>query len=113
MVCDVAASSEDLWGRIRRLEPDLLVIDLGLGAESGIELGGRIRAEGLRTPILFVSTLSKPSRAQLDAVGSCAFSPKSKRPEDFLRVLRGTLASCQKGSGGLREVGLTQLKSLA
>jgi DNA-binding NarL/FixJ family response regulator len=113
VVCDVAPCSADLRERIRRLEPDLLVIDLALGGERGLSLGERLRGQGVRTPILFVSTLARPSRAELDAVGSCAFGAKSKKPLEFLRILRRTLDACDGDVLQESDAGLTQIKSLA
>jgi DNA-binding NarL/FixJ family response regulator len=43
VVCDIAANSLHLRERIDRLRPDLLVIDLSLGPENGLELGQRLR----------------------------------------------------------------------
>jgi len=111
VVCDIAPSSADLMERIARLDPDLLVIDLALGDECGLALGERLREQGVETPILFVSTLSTPSREELDRIGCCAFSPKTKKPVAFLRLLRSTLDSCRK-SGVKGAVGLTEIKSL-
>lgn len=87
-VCDVAGSSGHLTERIERLRPDLLVIDLTLGTESGLQLGQRLREADINIPILFVSTLNRPSRDQLEEVSHCAFSLKGRGPAEFLRVLR-------------------------
>lgn len=111
VVCDIAPSSEDVLDRIARLDPDLLVIDLALGGDNGLSLGERLRSKGVETPILFVSTLTQPSRIELEKVGHCAFSLKTKKPVGFLRLLRSTLDACKK-DGAKDAVGLTELKSL-
>lgn len=103
VVCDVATNSSDARERIERLKPDLLVIDLTLGAESGLEVGRRLRAMHIETPILFVSTMSKPTRAQIAEVAHSAFIPKSKKPAQFLEALRAVLA----GGAELVELGRT------
>lgn len=92
VVCDIAANSVELRERIERLRPDLLVIDLSLGAENGLELGQRLRAMEIATPILFVSTLRTPSAQELASVSRAAFIAKSKTPAELLRALRAVLA---------------------
>jgi two-component system response regulator len=111
MVCDIAPSSEDLLERIARVDPDLLVIDMALQGESGLELGEKLREQGIETPILFVSSLARPSRLELEKIGHCDFSLKTKKPVEFLRVLRGTLDACKKTSPK-DAPGLTEIKSL-
>ncbi|MES2694266.1 MAG: response regulator [Verrucomicrobiota bacterium] len=92
MVCDIAANSGEVRERIERLKPDLLVIDLTLGAESGLEVGQRLRALEIETPILFVSTMRTPTRGQLAAIPHSAFIAKSRKPAEFLTALRAVLA---------------------
>lgn len=91
MVCDVMTNSSSLRERIARLNPDLLVIDLSLGEENGIEVGQRLRAMEIVTPILFVSTLRAPTEEQLNSVGRSAFIAKSRTPAEFLGALRAIL----------------------
>jgi DNA-binding NarL/FixJ family response regulator len=111
VVCDIAPSSADLMERIARLDPDLLLIDLALGGECGLDLGARLRERGVDTPILFVSTLASPAREELEKIGHCAFSPKTLKPVGFLRLLRSTLDACKKTTDK-DAVGLTEIKSL-
>jgi DNA-binding NarL/FixJ family response regulator len=91
-VCDIAGTSRDLGSRIEKLRPDLLVIDLSLGTESGLELGRRLRELHIATPILFISTVGQPTRSQLAGVGHSAFIAKSRHPAEFLAALRAILA---------------------
>jgi DNA-binding NarL/FixJ family response regulator len=111
VVCDVAPSSADLLERIARLDPDLMVIDVALGEESGLTLGEKLRGQGIDTPILFVSTLVRPSRQELDRVGYCAFALKTKKPVGFLRLLRRTLDDCRKNAAK-DALSLTEVKSM-
>lgn len=92
IVCDVATTSMELSARIERFRPDLLVIDLSLRTESGLALGQHLRELNIMTPILFISTLGRPTNGQLDRVSSASFIAKSKKPVDFLAALRATLA---------------------
>jgi DNA-binding response OmpR family regulator len=91
VVCDIMANSIDLRSRIERLRPDLLVIDLSLGTESGLEVGQRLRSLGILTPILFVSSMSSPVQAQLAGISRAAFIAKSRSPAEFLAALRAIL----------------------
>ena len=92
VVCDIMTNSAELRERIERLRPDLLVIDLSLGAENGLEVGRRLRSLGILTPILFVSSMSSPVQEQLAEISRSAFIAKSRTPAEFLAALRGTLA---------------------
>jgi DNA-binding NarL/FixJ family response regulator len=91
VVCDVAPTSKALDERVARLQPDVLVIDLILGFESGLESGLRLRQMNISTPILFVSTLAYPSKEQLSDIGRCSFIHKSRKPVHFLAALREIL----------------------
>jgi DNA-binding NarL/FixJ family response regulator len=92
VVCDIMTNSQDLRERIERLKPDLLVVDLSLGAESGLEIGQRLRTMQISTPILFVSSMTAPTQDQLAAVPHAAFIAKTKTPGEFLTALRTILA---------------------
>jgi len=48
-------SAEDLMRRIHRLRPDLLVLDVNLPGESGLEACRRLRADGDRVPIVLLT----------------------------------------------------------
>lgn len=111
VVCDIMANSIDLRGRIERLRPDLLVIDLSLGAESGLEVGQHLRSLGIGTPILFVSSMSLPVQAQLAGISRAAFIAKSRTPTEFLAALRAILA--RDDSPGEAAAGLNFVRSAA
>lgn len=91
VVCDVTNRIDELPARIQRLQPDLLVIDLALGDENGLAVGQRLRSQGVRTPILFMSTMRTLSEGQLATVRHAAFAAKSRSPAQFLAVLRRVL----------------------
>ncbi len=50
------ASAEDLMRRIHRLRPDLVVLDVNLPGESGLEACRRLRAQGDRVPVILLSS---------------------------------------------------------
>jgi DNA-binding NarL/FixJ family response regulator len=92
-VCDVATECGGLYERVQRVAPDLLVVDLSLGAFSGITLARRLRAEGIEVPILFVSTTGTPSPDALVSMQPCAFIPKTRTPAQLLAAIRGLISS--------------------
>lgn len=89
-VCDVIGSAAEVRERIGQLQPDVLIVDLALGTECGLRLGMWLRANQVLTPIVFVSTLGRPSREQLSAIGRSIFVPKSRKPAEFLAAVRET-----------------------
>ena len=52
---DEAASGREAMDAVRRLEPDLIVLDWMLPDIEGIEVGRRIRAEGSNAAVLFLT----------------------------------------------------------
>jgi two-component system, OmpR family, phosphate regulon response regulator OmpR len=48
-------SAEDLMRRIHRLRPDLVVLDVSLPGESGLQACQRLRADGDRVPIILLT----------------------------------------------------------
>jgi DNA-binding NarL/FixJ family response regulator len=55
VVCGEASTAVDAMGLIRELEPDLVIVDIGLPGTSGIELTKTIRAEFQQLPVLILS----------------------------------------------------------
>lgn len=94
-VCDIRTSAQGLNDRIRHLQPDVLVIDLALGEENGLELGQQLRAQDIETPILFMSTMRCLDAGHLASVSRSAFVAKSRAPFEFLTQLRGVLTQSE------------------
>jgi two-component system phosphate regulon response regulator OmpR len=55
MAVTAMASAEDLMRRIHRLRPDLIVLDVTLPGESGLDACQRLRAEGDRVPVILLT----------------------------------------------------------
>jgi DNA-binding NarL/FixJ family response regulator len=55
VVCGEASTAVDAMALIRELEPDLVIVDIGLPGTSGIELTKTIRAEFQQLPVLILS----------------------------------------------------------
>lgn len=91
IVCATTQSSRGLFKRVAFYKPDLLIIDVKLGSENGFDLAQKLRAERIMTPILFVSTLDRPTRRQLGRIEKSAYAMKNKRPAQLLQALRTML----------------------
>jgi two-component system, OmpR family, phosphate regulon response regulator OmpR len=59
LVVTAMASAEDLLHRIHRLRPDLIVLDVGLPAMSGLDACRNLRAHGDRVPIILLTARSE------------------------------------------------------
>src|SRR5260370_22560687 len=55
LVCGEASTAQDAMALIRKLGPQLVIVDIGLPGTSGIELTKTIRAEFPKLPVLILS----------------------------------------------------------
>jgi CheY-like chemotaxis protein len=92
-VAGVASTSAEALRRARALRPDVVLIDISLGSESGFELARRLAedAETHAVPTILISTGSEADYADLIAVSPAAgFLDKSKLSADAIRRLLAT-----------------------
>jgi DNA-binding NarL/FixJ family response regulator len=66
-VVGVASSSAEALRRTRELRPDVTLVDIDLGGESGLELARRLHHEAGPTPVILVSTHAEEDYAELIA----------------------------------------------
>jgi DNA-binding NarL/FixJ family response regulator len=80
IVVGVASNSADALLRAEELQPDVTLVDIDLGGESGLELARRLYGEAdlARSPVILISTHAERDYAELIAA-SCAvgFLPKT------------------------------------
>jgi DNA-binding NarL/FixJ family response regulator len=88
VVCDLAESSEQLFRAIKQSSPDMIVLDLMLGEENGLQIAEKLRRQGVKTPLLLISSLATPSRKDLQQIGRCVFCRKGDIPEKLLHRAR-------------------------
>jgi FixJ family two-component response regulator len=70
-----------------------LVLDIQLGAMSGIELAQHLTAEGRRTPIIFITAHDDPeARAEAEAAGCAAYFRKTASGAEVLEAIRRVAA---------------------
>src|SRR5271156_5518496 len=80
-IVGIAATSADGLRLAAELQPDLLLVDIDLGEESGFDLARRLVAEGLATAQQVIMTSAYPEEdvAELiEASPAIAFIPKSE-----------------------------------
>ena len=87
-----AASAGDARARLAGLEFDLLVLDIMMPGETGIDLVSSMRADGVAVPVLLLSALSDPTHriAGLSSGGD-DYLAKPFEPEELLLRIRGLL----------------------
>jgi DNA-binding NarL/FixJ family response regulator len=66
-VVGVAAGGEDAVRLGRALRPDLVLVDIDLGAESGFDVASRLCADGLTGAVILISTHAEEQFAELIA----------------------------------------------
>jgi DNA-binding NarL/FixJ family response regulator len=89
-VLDVASTSAQALADVERLSPDVVLVDINLGAESGLELARRLidGAEDRRPTVVLMSTLAAADFAELlDENPASGFLPKSELSADAIRMI--------------------------
>jgi DNA-binding NarL/FixJ family response regulator len=87
-VVGVASNGAEALRRTEELSPDVLLVDITLGRESGIDLTRRLIEEGRSqgSPVILISTHSEADFADLIAASQAAgFVPKSELSAEAIR----------------------------
>ena len=99
--------------RARELQPDLILLDVGLPSINGIEAARRIRELSPRTKILFVSEGSSPDVAEAAlATGARGYVIKSDAGTELLPAVEAVLRGESFMSTSLNESGGRYRKNL-
>ena len=85
--CHVARTGEEAVALARGRRPDVALVDLLLGHESGAEVAERVREASPRTRVLLLSGAGRISVAAARAVGASGFVPKSRPASDIARAV--------------------------
>ena len=96
-VVGVASNSADALQRAGELRPDVTLLDIDLGGESGLELARRLHGQAGRAsaPVILVSTHAEQDYAELIAASpAIGFLPKTALSAD---AIRGLLAAHRDG----------------
>jgi CheY-like chemotaxis protein len=88
-VAGVASRSADALLEAETLRPDVVLVDVSLGDESGFELARRLVADQVRgTPVIMISTRSEDDLVDAIALSPAAgFLAKSELSADAIRGL--------------------------
>jgi FixJ family two-component response regulator len=83
------ASAESFLADTKHPEFGCLVLDIQLGAMSGIELAQKLVAEGGHTPTIFITAHDDPqARAEAEATGCAAYFRKTDSGAEVLEAIR-------------------------
>jgi two-component system nitrogen regulation response regulator GlnG len=83
---DIARDGASGLDIVRRQSPDVVLLDLRLPDQSGLEVYGRLRAMDAQIPVIFI-TLAKTAETAIEAIKSGAFDYLHK-PVDLLQLRR-------------------------
>jgi DNA-binding NarL/FixJ family response regulator len=99
-VVGVASTSQEALQRVEELRPDVTLVDIDLGGESGFELARRLNHQSgpARSAVILISTHAEQDYADLIAASpAIGFLPKATLSADAIRDL---LASRGDGDPG-------------
>ena len=87
-VVGVASTGAEALQRVRQLRPDVTLVDIDLGGESGLELARRLRDQDGPVPVILISTHAEQDYAELIAASpAVGFLPKTALSADAIREL--------------------------
>ena len=92
-VVGVATTSAEALQRVEELQPDVTLVDIDLGGESGFELARRLHDEAKLAPprVILISTHAEQDYADLIAASpAIGFLPKAALSTDAILTLLGT-----------------------
>jgi DNA-binding NarL/FixJ family response regulator len=91
-VCGVGHEEAEAMNGIIHLSPDIVVMDVRLNANNGLNMASAVRRFSKQIPILFVSSMQNPSFEQeAKWLETCSFVEKTQDPVDIIRGIRQTL----------------------
>ncbi|MEA2220306.1 MAG: hypothetical protein QOJ35_2932 [Solirubrobacteraceae bacterium] len=86
--CLSARTGDEALALTRRYAPDVALVDLFLGAESGPDVCERLRTERPQLRVLLISGAGRISKATAAACGASGFVPKDWPAADVARAVR-------------------------
>jgi CheY-like chemotaxis protein len=89
-VVGTARTSDEALDKVERLRPHVVLVDISLGDESGLDLAGRLAERPDPPVIALISTRAEEDYAALIAASpAVGFIPKSRLSADAVRELAG------------------------
>jgi DNA-binding NarL/FixJ family response regulator len=86
--CLSARTGDEALDLTRRYAPDVALVDLFLGAESGPDVCERLRSERPELRVLLISGAGRVSASTARACGASGFVPKDWPAKDIARAVR-------------------------
>jgi DNA-binding NarL/FixJ family response regulator len=86
--CLTARNGAEALELARRYMPQVALVDLFVGAESGVEICERLREASPATQVLIISGAGRISEATARAAGAVGFIPKDWAADDVARAVR-------------------------
>jgi DNA-binding NarL/FixJ family response regulator len=87
-VVGVARTTDRALALAGQLLPDVILVDVNLGAESGLELAGRLAEQVSGSPVILISTHAEADLDDLIATSAAiGFLPKSDLSSDSIRLI--------------------------
>jgi DNA-binding NarL/FixJ family response regulator len=87
-VCEAARTAREALTLVDRLKPDVALVDLFLGDESGAELTKEIRSRSPGTRVLLISGAGTVSKAAATNAGATGFVLKDWGATDVVKAVR-------------------------
>jgi DNA-binding NarL/FixJ family response regulator len=107
IICEASDGLEAVQ-KAEELQPDLILLDIGLPTLNGIEAARRIRELAPQAKILFVSQESSSDLVQeAFALGARGYVIKSNGETDLLAAVNEIIAGKRFASNGFASYGLT------
>jgi len=90
-VAGIATTAADALARARALRPDVVLVDIVLGEESGFDVARQLAVDDGRGPaVILISTHAEDDFADLiEETPAAGFLPKSELSADAIRRLAG------------------------
>ena len=92
-VTGVASRSADALRKAVQLQPDVVLVDIGLGEESGLDLAWQLVEDGYAPPprVILISTYAERDYADMLATSPASFLPKATLSGRAIReIVQGT-----------------------
>src|SRR6476659_4901254 len=86
--CLSARSAEEALGHTRRFEPNVALVDLFVGEESGAEICERLQQETPAPKVLLISGAGRISKSAARAAGASGFVSKDWSSTEIVRAVR-------------------------
>lgn len=96
-VVGVASSTEEALRRVEDAEPDVVLVDVGLGGDSGFDLARRLQSETSLDPsrVILISTNAEEDLGDLvQAAPAAAFLSKSRLSAGAIRRILDGAEGC-------------------